>query len=918
MKKLNLALRAIFAFVVVLTMGACSPDPETQEPTPEPPVVEELGEVIFDVKLDDPTPYGAEIIVEAQNVKEFTYIISDSPRAASVILEAGKNNLVTINKTDVISRHKVSIIGLESEHDYKAYFAYRQADNKLCLDVVEIAFTTVNFGDNIITLTNKEYNGVAFYVQIPELVKQNGNALRYSTTSLAMFNYIRSYYGNIEPDMLLYNAGQYTTESRYIYFDEEHNYERDENGNIVENGAEYSDPKVPGEPGVFLVGEFAYMGEDETEDPMYPAGWDPGYYRALFDWEKWYEEVDTDNYDYTNKKYWTGYFERFDFMTVEPQVLETGVHIEVSDLTPINACVTITPTDDIIQYCVLICTESEFNESYFPLIDNNPDHLRWFVGSYFAMMSCGVQTMAGTNYLWLGGEGGWFLDTKGMAGQTIKVMVAGLGNNDGTIQSFDEFEFTLPEVTLPKPVIEVSAIKSDDPYSVAFNIKNPNYDTNPVTEVKFACNYVREYDAILKSYSYTELLKSMGYSLTKAEIELINSKNGFDFIVSSRDNETTRLAILAYNWEGSGNDPDAPGSPAVCENKTPNANYPVRVNSELFDKLAGQWTASAPMRSYVPVTDANGNSTGEYTYADAGSYSSNVTISAGVDYPETLPQSVYDLYTSAGFSKSETNDLYDEFKDVAKWYNNRTRGFNRLLCLGFNFASKDYLLDMVATPYDLFTAKDYSVSKVSYMFYDFGPKWNLEIDADGSVWLPIDIEREYPLEAFNFGLDYTFYMLGVGEKNYIGGDIVNNGQTILDARFPVEVSADYNTITIKPIVYKDSTGATETFYPCVAQLQYGMATPLNPRVCGNIVLKRTSASTSAVKVSNPSVGRTMGKAVKSLGKAPVPMQCIHSMTPISVDEAKMVKQFVIENPVEAGAEAFRNRADAYVKSVYNL
>ena len=909
MKKLNSALCAIFAFVVALTMGACSPDPQTQEPTPEPPV-EELGDVKFEVAVDAATPFGAEIIVKTKNVKEFAYIVSDEPKAAAAIFMAGEDSKVTISDTESETSTKVTITGLESERAYKAFFAYRMANDKLCMDVVEVSFTTVNFGDNIVTITNLGYNSVAFYLQIPELVKQNGNALRYASTSLAMYNYKRTAYESIEPEMLLYNAGQYTAESRYIYYDEEHNYIYNENGEVV---AEYADPMIPGEPGVFLVGEFAYMGEDEKEDPEYPAGWDPGYYRAMFDWNKWFEEYATDNYDYTNERYWTGYFERVDFKTLEPQIIENGVDIKVSDLTPINACVTITPSEDIIQYCVLICTESEYTEQYFPLIDNNPEYLRWFVGSYFAMMSCGVQTMGGTNYIWLGGDGGWFLDTKGMAGQTIKVLVAGLGNNNGTIQSYDEFEFVLPEVTLPKPVVEVTAVNSNDPYNVSFKIKNPNYQTNPVTEVKFACNYVREYDAILKSYSYTDLIKSMGYSLTNNEIELINSEDGFVFTVSSRDNETTRLAVLAYNWEGSGNDPDAPDSPAVCENKTPNANYPVRVNSELFDKLTGEWTASAPMRSYVVNEDGTDN------YVDEGKYTSDVTISGGVSYPETLPQSVYDIYAAAGYSKSATNDLYDEFKDIAKWYNNRTRGYNRLLCLGFNFVSSDYLLDIVATPYDLFTAEDYSASKVSYMFYDFGPKWNLEIDADGSVWLPIDIEREYPLEAFNFGIDYTFYMLGVGNKTYIGGDVVNtNGQTILDARFPVEVSADYNTITIKPIIYKDSTGYTETFYPCVAQLQYGMATPLNPRVCGDIVLKRKGASTSAVKASNPSVGKTMGKAVKSLGKAPVPMQCVYSMTPLSIDEAKMVKQFVIENPIETGAEAFHKRADAYVKSVYNL
>jgi hypothetical protein len=252
MKKLNSALCAIFAFVVALTMGACSPDPQTQEPTPEPPV-EELTDVKFEVAVDVATPFGAEIIVKTKNVKEFAYIVSDEPKAAAAIFMAGEDSQVTISDTESETSTKVTISGLESERAYKAFFAYRMANDKLCMDVVEVSFTTVNFGDDIVTITNLDYNGVALYLQIPELVKQNGNALRYSTTSLAMYNYIRDYYHNIEPDMLLFNAQQYTTEDKTVRYDEENNYERDENGNVIEDGASYADPKVPGEPGEYSL-----------------------------------------------------------------------------------------------------------------------------------------------------------------------------------------------------------------------------------------------------------------------------------------------------------------------------------------------------------------------------------------------------------------------------------------------------------------------------------------------------------------------------------------------------------------------------------------------------------------------------------------------------------------------------------------
>jgi hypothetical protein len=232
------------------------------------------------------------------------------------------------------------------------------------------------------------------------------------------------------------------------------------------------------------------------------------------------------------------------------------------------------------------------------------------------------------------------------------------------------------------------------------------------------------------------------------------------------------------------------------------------------------------------------------------------------------------------------------------------------------------MLDIVCTPYDLFTAEDYSASQVSYMFYDFGPKWNLEIDKEGNVWLPLNIEMEYPLEAFNFGLDYTFYMLAVGESSYVGAPVYDKtGKLILDSRFPVEVSDDYNTITIKPIVYnyKDASGkdAVETYYPCVAQLQYGMATPLNPRVGSEVVLTRKSGVTAQAAKANASVGECATHSVSSLGDAPAPAKRVYSMTPMDISLIKKYSTLDRE-PIEAGEEAFHKRAKAYINSVYGL
>ena len=928
MKNFSNYLLATLALVLGLAVSACTPEPE--------PI--QKAETKVEVAVDQIMANGATINVTTQNVKEFAYVKRDTELAATAILQ-GDEFKTKIENTDVVTTSEITITGCEAGTTYTLFFAFRLADDSIYEEVKRVEFTTTSYGDNVINVVDRMYDGFSVYLQIPDDVKAKGNALRYSTSSMPMYNYAKQQ-GSMELDMLLYNAQQYTTTDKLIIYDEYHSTERDQDGNLIYDeagnlaSATFADPKVPGEPGYLLVGEYALM-EDENERIVivdgevmtvyddsymdysiwwYPAGWSKGYYNPQYDWARWYAELDSDEYD--TEKYWTGYYERVLIETLEPEIVE-GVTIKATDITPIDACISFKPTDDIIQYCILVCTESEYETQILPLIENNEEYLRWFTGSYFAMMSFGIQMAPGYSELWLSD---WFVDTKGMAGQTIRVLVAGLGNESGTKQSFDTYTFTLPEVTLPKPQVVVTPVASEDPYMVTFNIKNPNPD-NALTEVYFACNYEREFDAILKEYSYTSLLKGMGNALGKTEIDLINSANGFNFQISSRDNATTRLAVLGYNWEGSSNNPDEPESPAVAEYTTPHANFPVRVNSDLFEKLQGEWTASAHMENYVAVTDAEGNATGEHKFENAGTYTSNVSIMGGLPYEESVPQEVYDIYRASGISDAETEELYEELIELTKWYNTRTRGFNRLLCLGYNFADPNYMLNMTATPYDLFIASDYSTNKIEHMFYDFGPKWNFEIDADGSVWLPIDIEREYPLETFNFGLDFAFYMLAIGERTYLGGDLVDyDGKTILEARFPVEVSADYNTITIKPIVYTDGSGTTEYYYPCVAQIQNGYATPLNPRVRGEVTLTRNAGAKAASVKANAAAGKGVSKSLPTIGEARTPMARpeTYSMTSLDAEKINVPTRLVRENKIEAGEEAYHKRAKAAVEAYYGI
>ncbi len=921
MKNFKHYMFAVAALLIGFAFSACTPDQkEPDQPKPT--------EMSVELNVASVSSSGAVVEVVTSGVTSFAYLLNESEIPSTAIFGGG--TLVEIEDATVSTTTEVSFSGLESQVTYTVYFAARNEEG-ISETVYPVEFTTVGYTD-VLTVVDRMYDGFAVHIALPDEVIERGNALRYSTTSLAMYNYMKSM-GSMELDMLLYNAQQCTDSDKTVIYDEYHSTERDENGDLIYDdygnllSASYSDPKVPGEPGIFLVGEFGYMddpnemlvyenGELNTifeEEYMgngtviwtYPAGWSKGYYRPEFDWLTWISEIDTDAYD--TEKYWTGYYERIQVNTLDPEDLDGTVDIKVSNMTPVNAIIDFTPTDNVVFYNILITEESEYQAIILPMLDNNEDYLRWFVGSYFTLYTFGTEMATTSTTLRLTD---WFLDTKGFAGKTFRVMVSAMGDNEGKSQSYATTTFTLPEVTKPAPEIIVTAVENDNPYLATFNVRST---TNDIIEAYFACNYVREFDDILEQYTYTTLLQSMGNPFSASDIEMINSAEGFTFSISSRENATSRIAVLAYNDEGTANNPNATGSPAVCEYTTPRANYPARVNSDLFESLVGEWTASATMIEYV--TDQETSESEWVTMAEP--FTSDVTISGGVYCPESLSEDVYKVYADSGISREETDELFAEFQDLADDYNKRTRGFNRLLCLGYNFADPLYEMDIRMEPWDLFISEVYGFENVENLFYDFGPKWNLEIDADGSVWLPIDIEKEFPLETFKFGMDYTLYMLAVGMNSYLGAPLYDQaGKLVIDSRFPVVVSDDRNTITIKPIVYMKDGKVVDTYYPCLAQLQYGQASPLNPRVASDVVLTRKSAP--APSKSNVSVGGGKGEALNTNGAAPQPMVRAYSMTKLDADKVIEREQIVKTQKIENSAEFYHKRAKAMVKGLYGI
>ena len=156
MKNFNRTICAIFAFIVAIAMGACTPDPQGGD----------NSSVTFNVELVKPTPMGAEIAVTVQNVKEFAYLKRDTYIDPAPILEGGTK--VTIANTAELTTKNITIQGLESNTLYTYQFACRAADNTIVKNVVKIEFMTTSYGEDVLTVVEQKYDGWSVFIQIPE------------------------------------------------------------------------------------------------------------------------------------------------------------------------------------------------------------------------------------------------------------------------------------------------------------------------------------------------------------------------------------------------------------------------------------------------------------------------------------------------------------------------------------------------------------------------------------------------------------------------------------------------------------------------------------------------------------------------------------------------------------------------------
>lgn len=709
------------------------------------------------------------------------------------------------------------IEGLNAEKEYYLYAAAKISDAEFYKDIAVLEFKTLPYEfDELVTIVDRYTDGYKVHFTIPQETKERGNAIRFNQSCLMMYNYSQDIMKGDDYSATLYNGGRFVaTNDTTIVFNTETCYFVDEEGyNDV-----YFDPISPGQPIVLVAAEYAWMTPETESDTFdFPAGWENGYYLPLLDGSyygtgKTQQNVGILDIDLSSEMdaYWTGAFQRKVFRAKEPSLLDGTVKVEVSDIGPVNAVVTFTPDDNVYQYAYSILDSESYNQM-LALCDNNEDYLQWAITSYFGAYTFGCKAAKGPIQITLKDL---FYQVDEQA--RYRILVTPIGDALATSQSFYQTEFYTTAKVLDAPEVVVTPLEDKStPYSACFNVKAPNKD---LAYAYYAANYRRDWVLAVNSGKTYLGLVAGNYGFTEDELAEINSDEGLDMAFPTVDGETTRLVVVGYNIEDTPNNlnyEDITECPAVADVTTPYADPVDYVSSTLYEDLVGDWTATATIL------------VGEKKIE----HESKVSIMTKLDcYPETLPDEVYDLYAEAGWTKEETDGYYEELKYLSTVFEeNRLEYQNRLLCLGWiDYDDYDRLDTM--TPYDLFVSEDYSSVDVSSIFFDFGPKWYLDIAEGDVVTVPMDTYFLPPVS--NWSIPYYLAAYS-SETNYA----ITDGNDEQEAKFDVTISDDKNTITINPIVLKDDDAEEVKYYPNLIGNDNTYGTVLGAAVVSPVVLTR--------------------------------------------------------------------------------
>ena len=821
---------------------------------------------------------GADFVklaVTASKPMEIAYKVTTKAQLMTPAVLFKTGEVIEVANGDVIELRE----GIQQDTRYYVY-AVARFDETTYSERISLEFTTDKYQfTELVTIVETYLDGYKAHITVPQETKDRGHAIRVGSMPLAWYYLMTSSKGQTVVDLqaIASNGNPYEghmfndstivwNDANVILLDEKGNPVIDENGEQID----IHDPIVPGEPTIFFAGETRYGTPEEFNDVVgYTSPTENSWAVPYFDPEK---------------REWLGAFQKKEFLTKEPELCEATVEIEIpeDEITVTDAMIYFDMSDDAYSYFYMVLDNSTYNQILATYLNNNEEWFRWFLTSYIAFYEWGV--FPETENIAINAASNFVEPLTG--GETYHVLATVFGDSKGATQRFIHKTFKAKDKTKVAPVIEVTAIESSDPYTATFNIKagaDSKGNVQPIMGAYWVCNYSRDFEMMFNAdYTYATLLKNLGWTFSSEEVAAINSPEGYTVTFPTLDGEVTRFAAYGCNDEYTFNVIDEEHTAGWADYKSPMAESVSPVSSDLFTLLEGDWTASATLRAMQQEPDGS-----IITYNVDPKSKINISASAP-ELPATLDESVYGLYAGTpekpGKSKEEVDNMFEELKELSDLFTeSRLVGQNRLLCSGFmDFDPAAPQLGVnrleFRSPYDLFVATDYSSVDVSQLIYDFGPKWFLQIQEDGSVIVPFHSMMLPPMSNWP---GYAFYTGGVAD-----------GKAFYDSNesypgFPVEISDDLNTITIKPIVLSDGV-TTYTYYMNAIGVSQQGGLELISTVITDIVLKRgwtEQAATKASVVSSSAVNYVNavdmnGYSVNELPKAAV----YKSMTEFKAEE----------------------------------
>lgn len=740
----------------------------------------EEGSGDFSISLKEVGADYVKIGVTAPGSIEMAYVVSEEPQLITPAVLFATGEVLTVNPGDELLINK----GITQNTHYY-FYAVAKLDAANYSERISFEFDTKKYEfDELLTIVETYYDGFKAHITFPEETKERGNAIRTGVMPMAWYNLMTKTKGVKAVELQAIAS----TGNPYIghMFKDSTIIQNDDNIILMENGEAVLDefgqpidihsPMAPAEPTVMFAGETFYGSPDDFARIV-------GYNQPEKEsWSVPYYDPDKDE--------WLGAFQKKEFFLKEPSLCEATVDIEIpeDEITVTDAMIYFNMSDDAYSYFYMVLDNSTYNQILSTYLNDNEDWYQWFLTSYIAFYEWAI--LPETEDIAINAARNFVEPLTG--GNTYHVLCTVFGDSEGKTQRFIHKTFKAKEKTKVAPVIEVTAIPSSDPYTASFNVKlgaDSQGEVQPIMGAYWLCNYAREFELMFNTgQTYATMLKNMGYTFSADEVAAINSPEGLNVTFPTLDGEVTRFAVYGCNDEYTFNVIDDENNKAWKDYKSPMAETTTPVSSPLFEQLEGDWTATATLKAMQQEPDGT-------IVSYNVDHKSKVTISSTApELPETLDESVYALYGS--MPREEVDNMYEELKELSDVFTEyRLKGQNRLLCNGFLDFDPAAAANGVnrleyRSPYDLFVATDYSSFDIAQLIYDFGPKWYLEVLADGRVIVPFSSTTMPPMQNWP---GYPFYVGGVGE-----------GIAFYDANenipgFPVEISADLNTITIKPI-----------------------------------------------------------------------------------------------------------------------